>query len=166
MAQNHQFTVTILLWPNRVCRGQPHRHVLAAIDHFWRSRSDYHGNQAANVDLPVVWIAYKDARQLQRSGHDNLHKRVSRRRMFFVHSTRWWTRCRSVLTERPRMRLDRFVRTDLQLLHYPWQSHCETKEQNITLFASNQAQAIPFRLLVRGVGPRHTTSSLDWRSRG
>ena len=39
--------------------GRPHRHVLVTIGHVSRLRSDYHSNQAANVDLPVVWIAYK-----------------------------------------------------------------------------------------------------------
>ena len=37
--------------------GWPHRHVLVAIGHVSRLRSNYHSNQAANVDLPVVWIA-------------------------------------------------------------------------------------------------------------
>ena len=37
---------------------QLYRHVLATIGPVWLSRSDYHSNHAANVDLPVVWIAY------------------------------------------------------------------------------------------------------------
>ena len=44
-------------------------------------------------------------------------------RYLYMHYVRWrCTRCRSVLTKRPRVRLGRSVRSDLQLVRGPWQT--------------------------------------------
>ena len=40
-------------------------------------------------------------------------------RVLYLHYVRYCTRCRSVLTERPLLRLGHFVRTDRQRVHYP-----------------------------------------------